>query len=190
MTRLLRLPGIGRRSAGRIAFQLARWPAEEARALAGAIAALPDELRACRTCGNLAGEELCAVCRDPRRDTSLLCVVEQPENVAAIERSGAYRGLYHVLGGAISPLRSVGPEDLRIAELVERTCAGGAAEVILATNPTVEGDATALYVARQLEGRGVAVTRPATGLPMGGELEYVDGVTLSRAFEARRKLVD
>jgi recombination protein RecR len=184
--RLVRLPGIGRRSAARIAFHLARRPAGEVLALGEAISALPQRLRPCTTCGNLAGEELCPVCADPRRDRSLLCVVEQPENLVAIERTGAFRGVYHVLGGAISPLRGVGPDQLRIGELLARLRGAGVSEVILATNPTVEGEATALYVARQVEPLGLRVTRPATGLPVGSELEYIDQATLARAFEGRR----
>jgi recombination protein RecR len=185
---LVRLPGIGRRSAQRLAFFLARSPAEDLARLAASISSLPDELRPCATCGNLSGEETCAICRDPRRERSVLCVVEQPENVAAIERTGAYRGLYHVLGGAISPLRSIGPESLRISALAERLEAGSFSEVILATNPTVEGEATALYIARQIGPGGISVTRPATGLPVGGELDYIDRSTLARAFEGRRRL--
>jgi recombination protein RecR len=185
---LSRLPGVGRRSAQRIAFHLARQTPEEVHRLASAIAELPDVLRACEVCGNLTDQKTCAICDDPRRDAGLICVVEQPENLAAIERSGSYRGLYHVLGGAISPLRSVGPEDLRIAELGRRIEAGQVREVILATNPTVEGEATALYVARQVVPEQIRVTRPATGLPVGGDLEYIDKSTLSRAFETRHDL--
>jgi recombination protein RecR len=185
---LSRLPGVGRRSAQRIAFHLARQTPEEVHRLASAIAELPDVLRACEVCGNLTDQKTCAICDDPRRDAGLICVVEQPENLAAIERSGSYRGLYHVLGGAISPLRSVGPEDLRIAELGRRIEAGQVREVILATNPTVEGEATALYVARQIVPEHVRVTRPATGLPVGGDLDYIDKSTLSRAFETRHDL--
>ncbi|RMF75755.1 MAG: recombination protein RecR [Acidobacteria bacterium] len=190
VARLVRLPGIGRRSAQRLAFHLAREKPDELAGLARAIEALPRELQTCTRCGNLAAGELCAICSDPRRDESVICVVEQPENVAAIERSGAFRGVYHVLGGAISPLRSVGPDDLRIDGLLERVAAGGVEEVILATNPTVEGEATALYIARQLRDRPVRVTRPATGIPVGGDLEYVDEATLSRALAARRGVLD
>ncbi|MBP7148862.1 MAG: recombination protein RecR [Acidobacteria bacterium] len=188
--RLVRLPGIGRRSAARIAFHLARSPAEDVMALADAIATLPQTLRACEVCGNLAGEPVCGICADPRRDRATICVVEQPDNLAAIERSGAFRGLYHVLGGAISPLRSIGPENLRIEGLVERLAGGEVREVILATNPTVEGEATALYLARRIAAAAgaIRVTRPATGLPVGGELDYVDQVTLARALEGRRDL--
>jgi recombination protein RecR len=185
---LTRLPGIGRRSAQRIAFHLARSSPEEVRRVADAIAELPHKLGPCEICGNLTDASPCRVCTDPRRDPSLICVVEQPENLAAIERSGSYRGLYHVLGGSISPLRSVGPEDLRMAELAARLEAGEVREVILATNPTVEGEATALYVARQVIPEDVRVTRPATGLPVGGDLDYIDKSTLSRAFETRHDL--
>lgn len=192
--RLVRLPGVGRRSAARIAFHLARRPAEEVRALADAIANLPAALGACALCGNLAARTpagaagLCPVCEDPRRDRGIVCVVEQADNLAAIERTGAYRGVYHVLGGAISPLRGIGPDQLRIEPLLERVRAGGVREVILATNPTVEGEATALYLARLLGPQGLRVTRPATGLPVGGELDFVDQATLARAFEGRRDM--
>lgn len=190
--RLARLPGIGRRSAARIALHLARRPADEVRALAEAIGRLPQALAACEVCANIAeaagGATICPVCADPRRDRSLICVVEQPDNLAAIERTGAFHGVYHVLGGAISPLRGVGPEDLRIEALQRRVDAGGVTELILATNPTVEGEATAFFVARLLGPSGVRVTRPATGLPVGGELDYIDQATLTRAFDGRRDL--
>jgi len=186
--RLARLPGIGRRSAARIAFHLARRPADEVRELAAAIAALPEALAPCEICGNFAGGPRCAICDDPRRDRSVVCVVEQPDNLAAIERTGTYRGLYHVLGGSISPLRGIGPEQLRLAELWRRLGDGEIKELILATNPTVEGEATALFIGRQAAGRVDRVTRPATGLPVGGELDYVDQATLARAFEGRRDL--
>lgn len=186
--RLLALPGIGRRSAQRIAFFLARSPAEEVRALAEIIAALPEAVRPCTCCGNLASGSLCPVCSNPRRDRSLICVVEQPDNLAAIERTGVFQGLYHVLGGAISPLRGVGPESLRIDSLIKRLEEGGIGEVILATNPTVEGEATAVYLAGRIASLGIPVTRPATGLPVGGELEFVDQLTLTRALEGRRNL--
>jgi len=182
------MPGIGRRSARRLAFFLARSPADEITALAASIADLTTQLHACERCGNLTGEAECSVCRDSRRDSSTLCVVEQPENVAAVEATGAFTGRYHVLGGAISPLRSVGPEDLRIDPLLKRVAAEKVGEVILATNPTVEGEATALYISRRLAGSGATVTRPATGLPVGGELDYIDRSTLARAFEGRRRL--
>ncbi|UCF68605.1 MAG: recombination protein RecR, partial [Acidobacteriota bacterium] len=180
--RLLRLPGIGRRSAQRIAYYLARAAASESRGLADAIAALPEALAPCEVCGNLAGAKLCAICRDEGRDRSQLCVVEHADNLASIERTGAYRGLYHVLGGAIAPLKAIGPEDLSIEALVERIQSGGISEVIIATNPTLEGEATALFLARRLKALGVRVTRPATGVPVGGELEFVDRSTLTRAL--------
>jgi recombination protein RecR len=183
-----RLPGIGRRSAARIAFHLARRPADEVRALAAAIAELPDLLKSCDVCGNLSGGATCPICTDARRDRSSLCVVEQVDNLAAIERTGAFRGLYHILGGAIAPLRGIGPEQLRIEALRKRLASGEVRELILATNPTVEGEATALYVAREVVPPGVQVTRLATGLPVGGELDYVDQATLARAFEGRREL--
>ncbi|MDQ7008620.1 MAG: recombination mediator RecR [Acidobacteriota bacterium] len=185
---LTRLPGIGPRSAQRLAFHLARAEVGEVRALAAAIEALPGSLRHCSICGHLADSATCGICRDARRDQGVICVVEQPDNVIAIERSGAFHGLYHVLGGAISPLRSIGPEDLRIEALLSRLAEGEVGEVILATNPTVEGEATALYIARRLEGRDLTVTRPATGLPVGGELDYVDRSTLARALEGRQAL--
>jgi recombination protein RecR len=188
---LSRLPGIGRRSAQRIAFQLVRQPHEETAALAAAIGALPDALGTCPDCGNWAAAGArCAICLDPRRDRSVVCVVEQADNLAAIERTSVFRGLYHVLGGAISPLKAIGPAQLRIESLLERLREPGTREVILATNPTVEGEATALYIARLLSGSGLEVSRPATGLPVGGELDYVDGQTLSRALEGRRTLLD
>ncbi len=188
---LSRLPGIGRRSAQRIAFHLIRQSATDTKLLAEVIAGLPDALGPCSVCGNLAPvKKLCAVCEDPRRDRSVICVVEQADNLAAIERTGVYRGLYHVLGGAISPLKAIGPDQLRIEPLIARATDGHTRELILATNPTVEGEATALYLARLLAGSGVLVSRPATGLPVGGELDYVDGLTLSRALEGRRSLSD
>ena len=185
---LVRLPGIGPRSARRLAFYLAKSPPGEVKALAEAIAELPSRLAHCRICGNFSEGEICEFCADPRRETGTLCVVEQPDNLAAIEGSGAYHGLYHVLGGAISPLKSMGPKELRIDSLLERLADGKISEVILATNPTVEGEATALYLARRLARFPVRVTRPATGLPVGGELDYVDRSTLSRAFEGRREV--
>ncbi len=187
---LTRLPGVGPRSAQRIAYHLARAQAAEVRQLGESIASLPDTLRRCAACGHLAAAERCVICEDPRRDQSVICVVEQSDNLAAIERAGVYRGLYHVLGGAISPLRQVGPGDLSIRELFERVEAGEVHELILATNPTVEGEATALYIARQASELPLRVTRPATGLPVGGELDYVDKSTLARALEGRRTLDD
>jgi recombination protein RecR len=187
---LARLPGVGRRSAQRIAFHLARASKSEADHLARQITGLREALRICEICGHLSEKERCAICSDARRDSSTICVVEQAENLFAIERTGAFRGTYHVLGGAISPLRSIGPDDLRVDELLARVETGDVREVVLATNPTVEGEATALFLARLLRARGIAVTRPATGLPVGGDLEYVDGVTLGRAFEARRDVLD
>lgn len=188
--RLVRLPGIGRRSAQRIAFYLAGAPEPDVRALAEAIGALPDALFPCSVCGNLAGGELCPVCADPRRDRAQVCVVEQADNVAAIERTGAFRGVYHVLGGAISPLHGVGPQDLSIDALLARLSSGEIREVILATNPTVEGEATAHFLARLIAPAGIRVTRPATGLPVGGELDFIDQATLTRALEARRAIED
>jgi recombination protein RecR len=186
VARLLRLPGIGRRGAQRIAFHLAGAPAADVRALAEAIAALPEVLSPCTVCGNIAGAALCPVCADARRDRTVICVVELAENLAAIERTAAFRGVYHVLGGAISPLRGVGPGDLAIEPLLARLAAGEVREVIVATNPTVEGEATAHYLARLIVPSGVRVTRPATGLPVGGELDFIDQATLARALEGRQ----
>ncbi len=186
---LQRLPGIGPRSAQRIAFHLARSPRSEPLQLGRLISALPEELGECSVCGSYAEGELCPVCRDPRRDEATICVVERPDNLAAIERSGVYRGRYHVLGGAISPLHGIGPDDLRIDQLLERAADAAVRELILATNPTVEGEATALFIARRAAGLDLQVTRPATGLPVGGELEYVDRGTLARALEGRQRLL-
>jgi len=181
-----RLPGIGPKSAQRLAFYLFNRPEEEVRALADALVAAKVGLARCPVCFNImnAGETSCAVCSDPQRDRSLLCVVEQPADVLAIERSGEYAGLYHVLHGALSPMNGIGPEQLTIAALDERL--EGAAEVVLATSTTVEGEATAMYLARHLGEKDVRVSRIAYGLPVGGDLEYADEVTLGRAISNRR----
>lgn len=188
-TELSRLPGIGRKTALRLTYHLLRQPGEQTRRLAEALLTLGERVRPCSRCFNLTEEELCAICRDPRRDGSILCVVEQSSDIGAIERAGEFRGVYHVLGGRLSPLDGVGPDDLTVTPLVERVVAGGQVrEVIIATNPSLEGEATALYVQGQLAPRGVAVTRIARGLPVGGDLEYADGVTIAQAISARRSM--
>src|ERR1043166_9609314 len=194
-TELARLPGIGRKTALRLTYHLLRQPAEQTRRLATALLTLGERVRACRRCFNLTEEELCSICRDPRRDATTICVVEQASDIGAIERAGEFRGVYHVLGGRLSPLDGVGPEDLTVQALVARITGGqdreeaeAPREVILATNPSLEGEATALYVQAQLGSRGVTVTRIARGLPVGGDLEYADGVTIAQALAARRTM--
>ena len=182
---LSRLPGIGQRTAQRLAFHLLRAPDEEAFALGDAIREVKEKVGLCEECFNLTESDRCALCADPRRDRSVICVVEEASDIPSIERSGEYRGLYHVLGGRLAPLDGIGPSDLTVAALVTRVGAGGVKEVIVATNPKLEGEATALYLQEQLRGTGVQVSRLARGLPMGGELEYVDGGTLSHAFSGR-----
>ena len=185
---LARLPGIGPKSAQRLAFHLVKAPPDEAKRLAEAIVRAKERIRFCAECGNVADGERCRICRDGGRDRTVLCVVEEPKDVATVERAGVIRGRYHVLGGAISPLDGVGPDDLRVQELLERVRRDGVAEVILATNPNLEGNATAMYVAALLKPLGVRVTRLASGLPVGGDLEYADEVTLSQALEGRREM--
>jgi recombination protein RecR len=185
VAQLTRLPGIGTRTAQRLAFHILAAPADEANAIGHAIADVKARVRPCRECGNLTEEELCGVCVDPRRDRTVICVVEQPVDVLSLERTHEYRGLYHVLGGALSPLDGVEPGDLRIERLLDRVGADGVEEVVLATNPTMTGEATAAYLADRLRDR-VAVTRLASGLPVGGDLEYADEVTLGRALAGRR----
>lgn len=190
---LTQLPGIGPKSASRLAFFLLRSPAETSLALAEALRDLKARTRLCSLCFNITEDDPCAICADPLRDHGLICVVEEPLDVAAIERSRAYRGVYHVLHGVISPINGVGPDDLRIEELVSRIRRSAEAgqpvrEVILATNPTVEGEMTASFIQRKLAGLAVSVTRLARGLPVGGDLEYADEVTLSRALEGRQRL--
>lgn len=184
----VRLPGIGPKTAQRLAFHLLKVPREQAAALAEAVVGLKDRTRFCARCFNISEEELCGVCRDPRRDNQLLCVVEEVNDLLAIEKSREYRGLYHVLGGSLSPLEGRGPDQIRGKEMLARIEAGGVREVILATNPNVEGEATALYLLRLLKPFPVKVTRIARGLPMGGDLEYADEVTLARALEGRREI--
>lgn len=181
-----RLPGIGRKTAQRLAFHLVQQPGERLTRLAQALVTVAEQVRPCGTCGNLAEAELCDLCRDPRRDGALLCVVEDPAAVAVLERAGEFRGRYHVLGGRLDPLQGVGPEALRLDALVRRVEGGGVREVILATNPSMEGEVTATYVQQLLANRGVRITRLARGLPVGGDLEYVDGVTLAHALTARQ----
>ena len=183
-----RLPGVGPKSALRIAFHLVGTDPADVRRLAAALVEVTERIRFCRVCGNVAEEEECRICRDPRRDPSVICVVEEPKDVAAIEKIREFRGRYHVLGGAISPIDGIGPEDLRTRELMARLSDGSVTELILATDPNLEGEATATYLARLVKPLGLRVTRPASGLPVGGDLEYADEVTLGRAFEGRRLL--
>jgi recombination protein RecR len=188
VAQLTRLPGIGTRTAQRLAFHILQRDKEEALALANAIAEVKERVRFCRECGNLTEEETCAICLDARRDHTTICVVEQPVDLLSVERTHEYRGLYHVLGGALSPIDGVEPGDLRIAELLSRVEANGVQEVVLATNPNMTGEATAAFLADRLRGR-VRVTRLASGLPVGGDLEYADEVTLGRALSGRREML-
>ncbi|CAG7650443.1 recombination mediator RecR [Actinacidiphila bryophytorum] len=183
-----RLPGVGPKSAQRIAFHILQADPADVRRLAHVLTEVKAKVRFCKVCGNVAQDELCRVCRDPRRDPAVICVVEEPKDVVAIERTREFRGKYHVLGGAISPIDGVGPDDLRIAELLRRLADGTVTELILATDPNLEGEATATYLARTVKPMGLRVTRLASGLPVGGDLEYADEVTLGRAFEGRRLL--
>jgi recombination protein RecR len=188
VTELSRLPTIGRKSAMRLTYFLLRQPTDQAKRLAAALVALGEKIRPCDECGNLTEVSPCALCADPRRDRSLICVVEEASDIPAIERTGEFRGLYHVLGGRLAPLDGVGPDDLAVAGLLRRVTAGGVAEVIVATNPKLEGEATALYLQEQLRDAGVVVSRLARGLPIGGDLEYADGVTIVQALAARRAM--
>jgi recombination protein RecR len=183
-----RLPGVGPKSAQRIAFHLLAADPVDVKRLVTALTEVKDKVRFCAICGNVAEEEQCRICRDPRRDATVICVVEEPKDVVAIERTREFRGRYHVLGGAISPIEGVGPDDLRIRELMTRLADGTVTELILATDPNLEGEATATYLARLVKPMGLAVTRLASGLPVGGDLEYADEVTLGRAFEGRRRI--
>ena len=190
-TELSKLPGIGRKTALRLTYHLLKQRPEQSRRLAEALTTLAERVRPCERCYNLAEEPLCAVCRDPRRDPTVICAVEEASDIGAIERAGEFRGLYHVLGGRLSPLDGVMPEDLTIAQLIERAREAGVREIILATNPSMEGEATALYVQRQLAaqlGSTLVVTRIARGIPVGGDLEYSDGVTIAQALAARREM--
>ena len=185
---LSRLPGIGPKSAQRLAFYIVKAPPEDARRLSEALLGAKDRVRFCRQCYTVSEGDLCRVCRDPARDPSVICVVEEPKDQAAVEKAGVIRGRYHVLGGAISPLEGIGPDDLRVQELLDRVQRDGVREVILATNPNLEGNATAMYVAALLKPTGILVTRLASGLPVGGDLEYADEVTLGQALEGRREM--
>ena len=186
--RLRRLPGVGQKSAQRLAFHILRSPDADARALAAAIVEVKEQIRLCSICFNITDTDPCLVCADAGRDRASICVVEEPHNLVAIERSGGFRGLYHILHGSLSPLRGVGPDDLKIAPLLERLQDGAVKEVILATNPNVEGEATAVYMARLLKPLGLRVTRIALGLPVGSELEYADEVTVGKSLEGRREI--
>ena len=187
ITQLARLPGIGRRTAQRLAFHILRSTPEDALSLADAIREVKERIGFCEECFNLAEGPLCPICQDTRRERTVICVVEDPSDIVAMERTAEFRGVYHVLGGALSPIDGVDPGDLRIAELLERVEREGVAEVVLATNPTMTGEATAVYIADRLAGR-CRVTRLASGLPVGGDLEYADEVTLGRAFAGRREM--
>lgn len=188
ITELSKLPSIGPRSAQRIAFHIIRAKPDDALSLAEALREVKEKIKPCRRCFNLTEAEECDICRDPRRDASVICVVEDPYDIGPIERTAEYRGLYHVLGGALSPLDGIEPEDLRIAELVERVGSEGTKEIVVATNPNTTGEATAMYISREVEDFPVRVTALASGLPVGGDLEYADEVTLGRAFAGRREI--
>ncbi|WP_209325527.1 recombination mediator RecR [Brevibacterium renqingii] len=183
-----KLPGIGPKSAQRLAFHILQTDAQDVSALAQALTDVKKRVRFCEICGNVSEEAECTVCQDPRRDRAMICVVEEPKDVVAIERTREYRGLYHVLGGAIDPMAGVGPDNLRIKELMTRLQDGEVKETVIATDPNLEGEATATYLVRLLGSLGVTVTRLASGLPVGGDLEYADEVTLGRAFSGRREI--
>jgi len=183
-----RLPGIGPKSAQRIAFHLLATDTVDVERLASTLRRVKAEVKFCRICGNVAEAEECRICRDPRRDATVICVVEEPKDVVAVERTREFRGRYHVLGGAISPIDGIGPDDLRVRELLHRLSDGTVTELILATDPNLEGEATATYLARLIKPMGVTVSRLASGLPVGGDLEYADEVTLGRAFSGRRSI--
>ncbi|MHB1986472.1 MAG: recombination mediator RecR [Acidimicrobiales bacterium] len=184
-----RLPGVGPKSAQRIAFHLLEVPKDEALRLAASIVEVKDRIRLCQRCFNVAESELCAICGDYRRDQTIVCVVEDPRDIVAVERTREFRGTYHVLGGALNPIDGVGPEQLRVRDLLERLADEGIVEVILCTNPNLEGEATAMYLARLLAPLGMRLTRIASGLPVGGDLEYADELTLGRALVGRREIV-
>jgi recombination protein RecR len=189
VSELARLPGIGKKTALRLTYHLLKRSPDEIRRLALALENVADRVRPCSTCGNVTEADPCTLCTSPRRDRAVLCVVEEASDIAAIERTGAYQGLYHVLGGRISPLEGVGPEELRIAPLLSRLRNGeGPREVIVATNPSVEGEATAVYLQRLIQPLGARVTRLARGMPVGGDLEYTDGVTIAEALSGRREI--
>ena len=184
-----RLPGVGPKSAQRIAFHLLNSDPADVRRLISSLSEVLDKVKFCVVCGNVSSDDQCKICRDPRRDATVLCIVEEPKDVVAIEKTREFRGKYHVLGGAINPLEGIGPDELRVKELVTRLASGEVTEIILATDPNLEGEATATYLARLLKPMGLRVTRLASGLPVGGDLEYADELTLGRAFEGRR-LID
>ena len=188
MERFLKLPGIGRKTAERLAFYILKSPNSEVERFSEALIAVKQKVALCSVCHSLTEADPCSICSDPQRDNALICVVEEPHDVFSIERIGEYRGVYHVLMGVLSPLDGIGPEELKVTELVSRVEGGGVKEVILATNPTVEGEATAMYVSKLLSDNNILVTRIARGLPMGGDLEYADEVTLSKALGGRSKI--
>lgn len=185
---LAKLPGIGERTAQRLAFFILRQPREYSEALAGALSDVKEKVRLCSECQNLTEHDPCGICSDPRRVPETICVVEEPSDVMAVERTHSFRGRYHILHGALSPLDGIGPEDLKIADLIRRLESGGVSEVIVATNASVEGEATALYISRLIKPTGIRVTRLASGIPVGGDLEYIDASTLTRALEERREI--
>jgi len=185
---LSKLPGIGPKSAQRLAFHILKTPSEEAKKLASAIIAVKDQIKFCTVCFNVTDQELCEYCRDPRRDDSTLCVVEESKDVIAMEKTGEFKGRYHVLQGAVSPIDGIGPEDIKVRELLARLQSGKIEEVVVATNPNIEGEATAMYLAKLIKPLGIKVTRIASGLPVGGDLEYADEVTLGRALQGRREI--
>jgi recombination protein RecR len=193
-TELSKLPGIGRKTALRLTYHLLKQSKEQSRRLAESLLTLSDRVRSCERCFNLTEETVCVICRDPRRDQSLVCVVEEPSDIGAIERAGEFRGVYHVLGGRLAPLDGIGPEDLTVVALLNRVASGDVREVIVATNPSLEGEATAVYVQRELArvssngGTPPVVTRIARGLPVGGDLEYADGASIAQALAARRAM--
>jgi len=188
IAKLTQLPGIGKKTAARLAFYILQSSHEDAQALARSILRVKERIGLCRMCFNIAEDDMCVICRNSQRDRSLLCVVEDPSDLMAIESTGIFKGLYHVLHGAIAPLEGIGPQELKIAQLLERLSQGGIKEVIIATNPTIEGDATALYLAKVVKPMGITVTRIAQGIPAGGDIEYVDIKTMSRSLEGRREV--
>jgi recombination protein RecR len=188
-TELARLPGIGRKTAQRLTYHLLKQPPDQSRKLASALTTLAEKVRRCDRCFNLTEDAICTICADARRDGAIICAVEEASDIGAIERAGEYRGTYHVLGGRLSPLDGIGPDDLTIPQLEQRVSGGVVREVIIATNPSMEGEATALYVQRRLAGYPLTVSRIARGLPVGGDLEYADGVTIAQALTARRAML-
>lgn len=188
-TELAKLPGIGRKTAQRLTYHLLKQPPDQSRKLASALATLADKVRRCDRCFNLTEDAICTICADARRDAAIICAVEEASDIGAIERAGEFRGTYHVLGGRLSPLDGIGPDDLTIPQLEQRVSGGVVREVIIATNPSMEGEATALYVQRRLAGYPLTVSRIARGLPVGGDLEYADGVTIAQALTARRAML-